>query len=308
MSMTIPKKLARASRRNELSWRYLLNLFPTLSYGFSHPIISAEAARVLQELRRNGVALSSVDNLLGADSNFRELKEEVGKLEANGESDLDRARAAATEESRIGKKSFNVELLGEYPLLEPGHVFARFALEGDLLRIANSYFGMYTRLRYYNVWHTFASAGDARESQLWHRDREDFKILKVFVYLSDVDEDAGPLTYVKGSQLSRGLKRNPEYFVEGGVKRSSDAQMSAAAPPDRWLKATGPNGTIVFADTSGYHKGGLAREHDRLMYVCMFTSPSSQSKELFRRCGETVRCQDKALSVALSGPIMRKSR
>jgi hypothetical protein len=165
---------------------------------------------------------------------------------------------------------------------------------------------MYTRLRYYNVWHTFATTGEARESQLWHRDREDFKILKVFVYLSDVDEGAGALTYARGSQRSRGLKSNPECFVEGGVKRSKDEQMAAVVPPERWVQAKGPTGTIVFADTSGYHKGGLARERDRLMYVCMFTSPSSQSKELFRRCGEPARSADKALTFALSKPGDRK--
>jgi hypothetical protein len=29
---------------------------------------------------------------------------------------------------------------------------------------------------------------------------------------------------------------------------------------------------MIFADTHGYHKGGLARERDRLLYVAEYTS------------------------------------
>ena len=86
--------------------------------------------------------------------------------------------------------------------------------------------------------------------------------------------------------------------------RSALMSMAVVVPPEKWLKATGPKGTIVFADTSGYHKGGLARERDRLMYVCMFTSPSSQSKELFSN--DPAGSSDKAPAFASSGPADRK--
>ena len=67
------------------------------------------------------------------------------------------------------------------------------------------------------------------------------------------------------------------------MRRSRDEQMAEVVPADRWIKCLGPKGTIVFADTHGYHKGGLARENDRIMYTCMFTSPASESEEFFRR-------------------------
>ena len=40
---------------------------------------------------------------------------------------------------------------------------------------------------------------EAVSSQRWHRDPEDRKLCKVFIYLNDVDENAGHFTYVKGS-------------------------------------------------------------------------------------------------------------
>jgi len=272
-----------------------------MAYGLSNQKTSAAAEGIVETLKRDGVALSSLADLFVDDcgSDVDALRAEIAKLDAKQRGDGS-CENSADKQCKSREKIFNIELLGERPLLDLDNPFARFALQPRLLEIANSYFGMFTRLRYYNVWHTFASQEAPRQSQLWHRDREDFKILKVFVYLSDVDEGAGPLTYAKGSQLSGGLKRNPEHFIEGGVKRSTDEQMAAVVPTEQWFKATGPKGTIVFADTSGYHKGGLARTHDRLMYVCMFTSPASQSKELFERRGQLATPADKALAFALS--------
>ena len=56
--------------------------------------------------------------------------------------------------------------------------------------------------------------------------------------------------------------------------------MNAVYPEDKWVRAVGKKGTIIFADTRGYHKGGEARTKDRLMFTCMYTSPASESKRL----------------------------
>src|SRR5262249_40807299 len=152
-----------------------------------------------------------------------------------------------------------------------------------ILKVANSYLGMCARLRFYNVWQTFSTNAEARESQLWHRDREDRLIFKAFVYLEDVPEFAGPFTYALGSHPKGNEKRKPRSFLEDGVERSTDAQMAEVIPPERWVSGVGQKGTIVFADTRGYHKGGLARTEDRIMYTCMFTSPASESREFFQR-------------------------
>jgi hypothetical protein len=220
---------------------------------------------------------------------------------------IESARRKVNDSSDPGKKSFIFHLLGENPLLDPDSVFARLALQQSVLRIANSYFGMLTRLRYYNVWHTFTTQTEARESQLWHRDREDYLILKVFVYLSDVDEGAGPFVYAAGTHLKGSVRREPAFSLEGNVKRSDDSQMAAVVPADRWVRCTGPRGTIVFADTRGYHKGGLARETDRVMYTCMFTSQASQSQEFLRRPETIAYPKGKDLAFALTTPGTTKS-
>ncbi len=278
------RKLAKAGREKEMVWRYGFNLKPTVKYKFdSHNQLNESEKRILADLNQNGVAVADVDSLLLENSCFPELDESVSKMLADRDIELQDLKAKANDATEVGKKNFNVELLGSKITFEPNSIYARFALQPSFLNIANAYFGMQTKLRYYNVWYTFATDSAARESQLWHFDREDNFILKVFLYLSDVDEGAGPFTYAPKTHR-KGISRSkqPEYTLEGNVRRSTDEQMAEAVPKENWVRGTGQKGTIIFADTRGFHKGGEAKTDDRLMYTCMFTSPASESERLIQ--------------------------
>lgn len=278
----------------------MLNFRSALLFKLARPAVSGEAARVLASLNRDGMAVTSVERLLPDDACYKGLVSEVDGLNESLSGEIASARSR-TGSDGDDRKPFIHFYLGERPELRPDSIFARFALQDPVLRIANAYFGMFTRLSYYNVWQNFASNSEARESQLWHRDREDHYILKMFVYLSDVDEHAGPFTYALGSHHKGRLCREPEATRQNGVMRSDDAQMAKVVSPERWLKAVGPKGTVVFADTRGYHKGGLARDHDRLLYVSMFTSQSVR-KEYFRYTVKAARLTNDARTFALTAP------
>lgn len=293
------RRLARAARKYELTWRYGYNLLPTLNYQRENVPLKGEAARVLSDLNRDGIAVSSIDALLGSDPFYPGLLRCVEELQRTKSGEIESARASASDETAIGKKTFLLEYLGQNPTLDPESAYARIAVNTPLLQIANAYLGMHTRLRYYNVWHTFATQSKPRESQLWHRDREDLYILKVFIYLKDVDLGAGPFTYAPGTHGKGTTRHEPEYFLEGKVKRTDDSQMAAVVPKDRWKIATGRAGTIVFADTHGYHRGGLARTSDRVMYTCMYTSMASESAEFFVRGLQPLSRASGAVSFAL---------
>lgn len=265
-----------------LKWRYVDNFAASLAYRFGRPSLSEEVARVLSELDRNGIAITSAQALLGPGSLYWELDAAVEKLERVLAERVAAARTAA--KNPESHKGYILNLLGDRPPLDPNDIYVRFALQRPILQLANAYSGMYTQLRFYNVWHTFATPLPPRDSQLWHRDPEDYHIVKLFVYLSEVDEGAGPLVYAAGSHLKVGLRREPPYSrKKGDAKRTDDTQMAQAVPPERWINAVGPKGTMVFADTRGYHKGGLARERDRLMYLCMFTSKAAKCGDFFER-------------------------
>lgn len=272
----------RALRKNELSWRYLINLGPTIQYRFgAGERLSDLQLELLSNLREKGVAVSSIDGLFENEADYLELESAAAQLLDENSSRLADLRSKANDAESIGAKSFNVELLGSELEFDPESVFVRIALSKPLLGIANSYFRMRAKLRYYNVWNTFASTSSPRESQLWHVDREDNYILKVFLYLEDVDEGAGPFTYAVGTQRhGRNWPISPDSYLEGGVRRTTDDQMRFALPESEWLKCTGKKGTLILADTAGYHKGGEARTKDRVMFTCMYTSPASESKRL----------------------------
>ena len=101
--------------------------------------------------------------------------------------------------------------------------------------------------------------------------------------MEDVDEGTGPFTYAPATHRKGKFRSiEPGFFLEGGVRRTTDEQMNAVFPREGWKTGIGKKGTIIFADTRGFHKGGEARTRDRLMYTCMYTSRASESKELLR--------------------------
>ena len=264
--------------RSELTWRYGIHLLPTMSHLIHGQAPSGEALRVLTDLNRDGIAVTSVDALLGPNSGFSELREAAAGLELDFKERLEQTREALRNPSQSGsrQKPYVVPLLGDNPRLDASSVFGRFSLQAPICQIADSYYGMACRLWQYNIWHNVASQNAPSQSQLWHRDPEERYILKAFVYLTDVDEGAGPFTYARGSHQKGARRCEPAYsHKDGDTPRSNDEQMAASIPREHWLTATGEAGTMIFADTRGHHKGGLARDIDRILFLCQFTSSSS---------------------------------
>ncbi|MBK8465882.1 MAG: phytanoyl-CoA dioxygenase family protein [Chloracidobacterium sp.] len=276
------RSITRSIKKTDLVWRYGLNLVPTVDYKIHKHRLTGVERNIIDKLNSDGVVITSVEELFDNDSEFLSLDAATRSLLENRKQEIDGLKSMVNDPA-IGHKTFNLEMLGSELVFDSESIFARFALNNRLLNIANAYFQMYAKLRYYNVWKTFASQGSARESQLWHFDREDNYILKLFLYLEDVDEGAGPFTYAQGTHRKGRFRFiKPEFFMEGNVRRTTDEQMNAVFPKEKWKKGTGKKGTIIFADTRGFHKGGEARIKDRLMYTCMYTSKASESKELLK--------------------------
>jgi hypothetical protein len=280
--MTAARSVKRRLRHDsELAWRYLFNAGPSISFRLRRHGLDPVQQRIVDELERDGVSISTFAEVFGDDALLDELCSTSEEAAADG-------RHAAHE------KDFLSYVLGDTPPLDTESVFGRVALNPRLRAIANGYFGMFTQLRFYNVWLTRPDRELHSGSKLWHRDREDFRILKVFVYLRDVGTGAGPFCYAQGTHR-RGP--TPPNELEGHIERSSDAQLETVVPRDRWLEAIGPRGTMVFADTRGLHCGGRAVDDERLLFTCMYTSRDSQVREWFDRSSTTNASPELAFAV-----------
>jgi len=275
----------RLCNKSDFTWRYVANLRSSLEYARTQKTLSIVHEQLVTGLKRNGIAITSIGDFIESSSLFEELEIAVRNCATTLVKEIEETRANALLQD--GTKSYVLALLGPVPTLDASNIFVRFALQPEILAIVNSYFGMLTKLRYYNVWHNFPTHAPPRESQLWHRDPEDRCILKMFVYLTDVPEGAGPLSYAPATHSLGMVKTEAQskVFKEGRsyVHRSNDAQVDELVPRNRWITAVGSKGTIVFVDTRGYHKGGFAVEEERIVYTCMFTSKASSYPEVFKR-------------------------
>src|ERR1051325_1909139 len=86
---------ARKIKQREVVWRYLYNLRPTLAYYLAPKPTSPEAKRVLADLNADGLAMTSVQELLGPSACYRELDAAVESVKGDLAGPLNRARAAA---------------------------------------------------------------------------------------------------------------------------------------------------------------------------------------------------------------------
>lgn len=99
-------------------------------------------------------------------------------------------------------------------------------------------------------------------AQLFHFDLDDFKFIKFFFYLTDVDMESGPHVLVRSSHH---IKRYASLGDRLKVRRYSDEEILSAYGADRIVTITGPAGTGYAEDTLCIHKGLPPAAKDRLI-------------------------------------------
>jgi hypothetical protein len=156
---------------------------------------------------------------------------------------------------------------GEFPamienapadMLDHPEIF-RWGLNDSIMRIAKSY--LHQKVAYDGplLFHTPADGRETGTRQ-WHKDREDRRMIKLALYLNDVDEDGGPFELLNKESRK---KRRPDNFrplFTEELRRS----MAGRATPRNNVVCTGPTGTLVFADAARFfHRGRPAMKRER---------------------------------------------
>jgi ectoine hydroxylase-related dioxygenase (phytanoyl-CoA dioxygenase family) len=119
-------------------------------------------------------------------------------------------------------------------------------------------------------WNTdFQKEPDSEAAQYFHFDMDRIKWLKFFFYLTDVDEEKGPHSFVEGSHRDGGI---PFSMTSKGYARLSDEEVSKYYGKDKIKVFTAPKGTIIAEDTRGLHKGTNVINGDRLLFQIQFSN------------------------------------
>ena len=150
---------------------------------------------------------------------------------------------------------------GQEDILSAPHLLA-LANEPTLLETVASYLGCKPTLSNVALWWSFAGRAAPQEAQFFHRDRDDWRFLKLFVYLTDVDHTSGPHLYVEGSHRSMRLT---------GPRRYRDHEVAARFPGQAHRTWVGPRGLAFLEDTYGIHKGLLPRSRARLLFQAEYS-------------------------------------
>jgi hypothetical protein len=152
----------------------------------------------------------------------------------------------------------------------------RLAASSRMLDIVNTYLGMWSKLTHADQWYSppLGSGADRVGSMRWHRDYNDRFLVKVFVHLCDVDEATGPLEYVPGSTL-RGPYAEEWPWRPLSELYPSQSEFERRIPTSAVRTLTGPEGSMIFCNTSGFHRGGHVTEKPRALWVFHYASPGA---------------------------------
>ena len=151
--------------------------------------------------------------------------------------------------------------IGDYPLetvVNCPHVLD-LANHPDMLALAGGYLGYTPVITLMGLRWSFAGAGADADVQHFHRDVEPGSI-KLFAYLTDVDDASGPHHYVARSHLDRMPLRMQRYADRDVARRYGGS-----------VAITGPAGTTFAIDVKGIHKGVPPVTRPRLMLVIQYS-------------------------------------
>jgi hypothetical protein len=220
-------------------------------------VTAAERAKA-EDLNRNGYVV--VTELM--DPTIQQLFAEAGVLRLK---DID---AAETKQASTWKK-FWVRLLDaemQDGRLSADNIFVRYALQPAVINVVATALGEIPWLDYVLLSYSRYAGDDLSSSQLWHRDHDDVRVIKLFSYLTDVEEDGdGPFTF-----LPRQATEKFGYPLLGS--HFPDGQIFEKVPRADVKVMKAPRLTSFMVDTAKcLHMGSrMAPGHGRLLYTATF--------------------------------------
>ncbi len=151
---------------------------------------------------------------------------------------------------------------------------AQLSRDPMLLSIAADYLGTTPVLISSNLWWSFVTdtslQARRKAAQLFHYDLDDYRFIKFFFYLTNVDALSGAHACIQGTH------RRKKFAHEWNRKRFRDAEIVDAYGIEKLVTIRGDAGFGFVEDTLCFHKGMTPTRHDRLMLQLEFATRDYQ--------------------------------
>lgn len=252
--------------------RFLSNRASRRRFEREAPALDEVQTRIVDDLSREGYSLLAVSDVLD-DEQWDGIQRQAESFIADTEAGL----AGSGEHLKVREgKEFVVRLHSYGAAVGADDAWFRACASRRMLDVANAYLELWSKLEYVDMWYSVPQPANADRisSQRWHRDFNDRKLVKVFLYLVDVDEGAGPFQYIAGSAPG-GPNADAWPWRPLGENYPPEAELEQQISPDAVRTFTGPKGTLLFCNTAGFHRGGFATTSPRVLATATYSSPAS---------------------------------
>jgi hypothetical protein len=161
-----------------------------------------------------------------------------------------------------GKRHPDAHIAHHLPedVLRAPHLMA-LANDPRILGIVSEFLGCKPTIGYLAAWWSYHTDMGAQQAEFFHRDVDDWKFVKLFVYLTDVGPNSGPHVYVQNSANCKKLTK---------IRRFTDEEVRSTFGPENLLVMTAKAGQGFLEDTFGIHKGQPVVNGTRLIFQVVY--------------------------------------
>ncbi|MES2559955.1 MAG: phytanoyl-CoA dioxygenase family protein [Bacteroidota bacterium] len=239
------------------------------------PSLTPVQQKIVSSLQAEGIAVTSFEELFGMDA-LDGVEKEFRTFQQNKTvQEIRNDNHSGNVHNHSNYKNYNIRASSIQPILSSESVLLRKGLSTQLGNIASTYFAEPALLRYADYWLSMPVPTTERNySQNWHRDPEDQRILKVFVYLNDVNELNGAFEYIKGSHLTGPFNNVFPYDKDHPNNYPDEKELTKFIPAHAFTVNEGKKGTLIICDTHGFHRGGFCKTTDRWLMTFMYNRSS----------------------------------
>ena len=221
----------------------------------SLPILKDIDADIVGELNDRGFAITSLDKI-----------DIPGTAEMYNAGLQLRNRCAGSHADQMRRKSNQTTVPGS-DIFDLPAIF-RWGAQQRLLDVAEAYLGLPVG---YNGVHGFYTKAGGEESgtHIWHRDREDRRMLKIGVYFHDISPNEGPLQILVGDELTEKLASGFSYptYTHESLQRKIGREISHSD----LITVSAPSRAVTLIDTARkFHRGKPVLTGDRFVIYFVY--------------------------------------